>query len=133
LPVGVRRGIAKIASIEPWRAVLPLLIAALSCSGPSESQQAGFYVFGHEVRTFKPCGSDSVFWVQGSPDVHAELRTNYERLATEPYDSIYIRVVGRRSWETASGFAENYDGYWIVTEVLEARRPHPGDCDEMSQ
>ena len=110
-----------------------LALGALSASSPpafaqTDSSRAGEYVWGAEVNTFRPCGSDSVFWVLASPELLDELRTAHGTLTTKPYEPIYVRVHGGRSSEKPDGFAEQYNGYFRITAVLEARRERPGKC-----
>jgi NlpE C-terminal OB domain len=106
--------------------------AVLAASSPAlaqtDSARAGEYVWGAEVNVFRPCGSDSVFWVLASPQILDQLRTTHGRLTTKPYEPIYVRVRGARSSEKPDGFAEDYNGYFRITEVLEARRERPGEC-----
>jgi len=110
-----------------------LALGALLASRPpafaqTNSSRAGEYVWGAEVSTFRPCGSDSVFWVLASPQLLDKLRTAHGTLTTKPYEPIYVRVRGARSPEKRDGFAEEYNGYFRITAVLETRRERPGEC-----
>ena len=86
------------------------------------------YVWGPEVNTMKPCGSDSTFWVLAKPEIIGRLRAAHESLRTRPYDRIYIGVRGHRSAEATDGFAEQTNGYFEVTTLLQVRRLRPGEC-----
>ena len=76
----------------------------------------------------KPCGSDSTFWVLAKPAVIGQLRAAHDSLQTQPYDRIFIRVHGQRSTRATDGFAQETNGYFEVTEILEARRLLQGEC-----
>jgi hypothetical protein len=86
------------------------------------------YVWGPEVNTMKPCGSDSTFWVLAKPEIIGRLRTAHDSLRTQPYEGIFIRVQGQRSAQPTDGFAEETNGYFEVTEIVEVRRLREGEC-----
>ena len=112
------------------------LILALACGACAPSSGAvsqdrilrASYVWGPEVNTLKPCGSDSTFWVLAKPDVIARLRTAHDSIRTRPYEPIYISVQGHRSAQPTDGFAEETNGYFEVTAILEVRRLRQGEC-----
>jgi hypothetical protein len=106
----------------------PLNACASSRSALEDPTRAGSYVWGAEVNSFKPCGSDSVFWVLAPPDLLMRLRTAHDSLTTRPYERIYIRVKGHRSSEKTDGFAGETSGYFQITDILEIRRLIPGEC-----
>jgi hypothetical protein len=111
-----------------------LVVGSLAaCSrSPGTTNQGGTvrasYVWGPEVNTMKPCGSDSTFWVLAKPEIIARLRTTHDSLRTRPYDRIYISVQGQRSAQPTDGFAEETNGYFEVTALLEVRRLRQGEC-----
>lgn len=108
--------------------VSQLLLGAAVCASESVDA-AGAYIFGHEVRSFQPCGSSKVYWVKPvSPGISAALRKHHRELAAPPYGRIYVVVSGRPSDERTAGFARSYDGYFEVSEVLQAARRIPPDC-----
>ncbi len=96
--------------------------------GQADSARAGLYVWGAEVETFQPCGSDSVYWVLSSPAVLQQLRKMHQSLTTRPYAPIYVRVRGARSDQKPDGFAEQYYGYYRITRVMEMHRVMPSEC-----
>ena len=105
-----------------------LLVSSSPGVAQTDSSRVGEYVWGVEVNTFRPCGSDSVFWVLATPELIGELRTAHRTLTTKPYQAIYVRVRGASSPEKPDGFAEQYNGYFRITELLEARRERAGEC-----
>jgi hypothetical protein len=80
------------------------------------------------VNSFRPCGSDSVFWVLGKPDIITRLSTMHESLTSKPYERVYVRVTGHRSLEPTDGFADETKGYFVVTSILEIRQSQHGEC-----
>lgn len=105
-----------------------LLLGAAVCASESVDV-AGAYIFGHEVRSFQPCGSSKVYWVKPvSPGISAVLRKHHTELAVPPYGQIYVVVSGWPSDERTAGFAQSYEGYFVVSEVLQAARQIPPDC-----
>jgi hypothetical protein len=93
------------------------------------AEHAGLYTWGHEVNVFQPCTSDSTFWVVGERSVLEQLRLVHDSLTEQPYEAVYIRVLGQRTDEEPDGFAEHYDGLFRVDSVLELRRVEPSECE----
>ena len=115
------------------RHVLRAAVVANALAGnPAVADQetvAGAYVFGHEVRSFQPCGSSAVYWARPlSPEIGQRLRARHGELSDEPYARIYVVLTGRPSDEQPVGFAASYDGYFDITGIVEAARPIPGGC-----
>lgn len=91
---------------------------------------AGAYVFGHEVRSFQPCGSPKTYWAtSANPEIAASMGKRHEELGAQPYGRIYVVVSGMPVDEKTSGFAQSYDGYFEISELLQAGRQIPPDCD----
>ena len=91
---------------------------------------AGAYVFGHEVRSFQPCGSSKIYWVRAAkPEVSASLRERHEELGTQPYGRIYVVLSGTPADEDTTGFARSFDGYFDVSRLLGSAGQFPADCD----
>ncbi len=89
----------------------------------------GVLVFGHEVRTLQPCGSDSIFWVRAPADVLDELQGRHHDLTAEPYQTVYVELEGARSLDPTQGFAEQYDGYVDVGDIRSIARGTPAWCE----
>ena len=97
--------------------------------GADATDTAGAYVFGHEVRSFQPCGSSKIYWVKpANPQVSADLQKHHRELGVRPYGRIHVVVSGRPSNEKTVGFAQSYDGYFEVSKVLRATGNIPTDC-----
>lgn len=77
----------------------------------------GILRMGHEVRSFVPSGSDKEYWVV---DKTGKLGGMYDRVTGGKKNGSPVRAVlkleygGRRG----DGFAGQYDGVWLVREVV---------------
>jgi putative lipoprotein len=99
-------------------AAAALLCASACGSGTPESRIfRGFAVHGHEVRSFRPCGSDEALWAidpQGTLwEVHNELVPH-----REPYEEVFAVVVGRTGPAPTEGLGAEYPGRLDIDEVL---------------
>ena len=96
-------------------------------SAPAETHR-GYYVFGHEVRTFQPCGSDRIFWVKTDQQISQQLREQHQQLTTKPYEPVYVEVTGHFAGRAAAGFAADYEGQIVVESVDLVRTMQTDDC-----
>ena len=53
----------------------------------------GHLVLGHEVRSFTPCEKKVEYWVLDQTD--GDLWKVYQNLTHQPYQPIYVEVLGR--------------------------------------
>ena len=137
-----RRRIARIAGLL---AIVLAVVVALGCGDPPESEiprstvvpgdsapadpsVEGLYVWGHEVRSFRPCGSAEDLWVVGAPEVLDPVNEEYRKLADTPYQPVFVRFEGKLSEAPTGGFGAEYDGAFRVRDVLEIRRAVASDC-----
>ena len=104
----------------------PLLLAG--CVSVPSAHLRGHYTWGHEVRSFTPCGSTKSFWVVGELGLLQQLRAASEHSGTKPYQPIYIEVSGSPEAKASDGFAADYDGVYRFTEVHVAKQSEPTDC-----
>ena len=96
-------------------------------SAPVETHR-GYYVFGHEVRTFQPCGSDRVLWVKAEQQISQQLREQHQQLTTKPYEPVYIEIAGYFTEKATAGFAADYEGQIVIESVDLVRAMQQGDC-----
>ena len=98
--------------------------AASSVSGQSSESSGvqvlrGFATYGHEVRAFRPCGSDEYLWAidRGGIlwEVHGNLTSDYKT-----HDEIFVVIEGRKGPPPADGFGADYPGTIHVDRVLYA-------------
>lgn len=121
-------------ALRTWCSVLgPLLVyGAVACGGDSVGEETqssapapdrvllkGHAVFGHEVRTIRPCGEDEAVWAIDSTgllwDVHGELA-----FGMEPYEEVFVVVRGSAGNAQLDGFGADYRGSFLVAQVLYA-------------
>jgi putative lipoprotein len=78
---------------------------------------SGFAVHGHEVRSFRPCGTEEPLW---AVDRSGALWKAYGDLAfhNEPYEELFCIVEGRRMPAPPEGFGADYPGAIEIVEVL---------------
>jgi putative lipoprotein len=113
--------------------LIALCVAALSgvsaCGDGAPEAQIfrGLAVHGHEVRSFRPCGSDEALWAidpQGVLwEIHNELVPR-----NEPYEEVFAVVAGRMGPAPTEGFGAEYPGRIDIDEVLYVAREGFG-CD----
>lgn len=113
-------------------AVLPLI--AVGCENSPTSEQnspdvgvrpsasvrlSGFVVYGHEVRSFRPCGAEDVLWVM---DPSGLLWKLYEELVpkTQPYEELFVVLLGRIGPASTEGFGPDYPAKLTVEQILYA-------------
>lgn len=102
------------------RGLLGILL--ITCGGTlAGAEMSGLLVLGHEVRSLKLCGDARVFWVQMPAALRQQLDTEYRRLATRPYEAVYVELEGEYGAHPASGFAADYDGTIEVRAIHEVR------------
>ena len=87
----------------------------------------GQLTLGHEVRTFKPCGSDKTFWVS---DKTGKLKEFYSKLTVgkKPYTPIFIEIEVKDKGKAKEGFPAEYESVYEVVNVLKARNISSKDC-----
>ena len=107
------------------------VLAVLLAPNPAESHDQifqGTYIWGAEVNSFSPCGTDESFWA--SYDwAGFKLVEFYKAHATEPYQSIYVKFRGHFLDEEVNGFAADYDGLVRISEIIEMSDVVPGICE----
>ncbi len=96
---------------------------------PLESMQLlrGHLVIGHEVRSFKPCGSEQDLWVRDKTG--GELSRVYTDLTSGVYQELYAVVLGEVGPRPSDGFGADYDGSIAVTSLRHAA-PESHACGE---
>ncbi len=87
----------------------------------------GQLIWGHEARTFKPCGSDNTFWVS---DETEKLKEIYSEITKDekPYTAIFVEIEFKDKGKAKEGFPAKYDGVYDVVNVIKARKMQDDDC-----
>lgn len=113
-------------------ALAVVLLCLFGTSWASEATFHGRYYFGHEVRSFHPCGSKKAYWVSADEEISTLLRDRSERLRErrgKPYQPVYVEVVGKIDVKTKrEGFAEDYDGLFHIRKLLRVSDRVPKGC-----
>lgn len=84
----------------------------------STSMTKGSYMYGSEVSSFQPCGSDRELWVIGDETLTSELHSEYLDMVRKPYEQVFVSFRGHQLDKAKEGFASDYDGQFKVTEVV---------------
>ncbi len=113
----------------------PLVIPGLILGGCSTQQRVfdGVYTWGAEVETFSPRGSgEKQWWVLTGMDMRQQLSVAHQRLTTEPYEGIYVKVsgyyAGPATEEKGGPFSLQYEGLFEITKVWLTRKRSTSDC-----
>jgi len=119
-----------------WYQLAALVTIASACGSGERSRvddlpkpivHRGLAVFGHEVRSFKPCGSETSLWAVDSSGLLWDLYTEMT-VQDPPYQSVFVTVEGRLTAAPRVGFGADYAGTLLVDEVLYVAREGFG-CD----
>lgn len=114
---------------------LLLGIAIQSCSsinGPLDNEPentlTGYYTYGHEVNTFQPCNDKDVFWLTGENETLELMNKSYYNSTSQPYEEVYIKVIGSFSEKGTSGFSSDYDGELQIKKLIHMQKKSSTDC-----
>ena len=108
--------------------ILSVIIPWSTSGGDLTENYRGFYVFGHEVRTFQPCGSEKLYWVKTDQKLLQQMRETYLKLTSKPYESIYVEIRAHLMGKATEGFAADYDGLIVIEDVELIRARQKDDC-----
>ena len=111
---------------------LLLAFGALACGGDADVAETpsdipaveqaflkGHAIFGHEVRSIRPCGEDEALWAIDSTQLIWGL---FRELAPgmEPYEEVFVVVQGIPGDTPLDGFGADYPGSFNVDRVVYA-------------
>jgi len=99
-------------------------------SNKKEHVHKGYYIYGHEVNTFQPCGQTRVLWVSGSNEVLEKMQQHYARYTSQPYEEVFVELTGDLAGKATDGFAMDYDGRFWVVNMLNMNKKTKADCNE---
>ena len=87
----------------------------------------GALTFGHETRTFKPCGSRNVYWVS---DATGKLKDIYAQLTKgkEPYTAVSAQLIIKDKGKSTEGFAASYQSVYEVIDIASITETSSKDC-----
>lgn len=117
------------AGLRRWCSTLvpaAILTGLAACGDPPAER--GLYYYGAEVNVVCPCGTETCFWVRGSPALLDPLKTFVQRNAETPYQPMFLRYRGRLLDDAPVGFAVSYDGLYRIESVLAIEKTLPENC-----
>ena len=86
----------------------------------------GFYVYGANRNSFRPCGSDARYWVEGDAAAVGTLQRGYASLATADLQVMFASLVG--GIDEGADAPIDHDGVLRARSVRDVRVPSDGDC-----
>ncbi len=89
----------------------------------------GHLVLGHEVRSFTPCEKKVEYWVYDKTG--GDLWKVYKELTHQPYQPIYVEVLGRLGLPPSDGFGADYDQQVTVRELRRAGLETRGCAEDL--
>ena len=93
-----------------------------------QDEYQGYLVLGHELRTFQPCGSPTVYWAEADESIRDVLRSIYDEKAQVPHQPLYARVKGAIGDRPEGEFASNYPAVFEISSVSMLRPREEMDC-----
>lgn len=109
-----------------------VLVAGLCACSEQPTVYEGVYFWSEDVETFTPCRTVSTYWAVTTEPVSARLSMSYRELTTEPFEGIFVQVVGRYvgpGTDKGEGFDEQYAGVFEITEVQSIQKMIPDGCE----
>ena len=104
-------------SLQAESLVLLALLLLLPAGAVWSGEMRGLLVMGHEARSLQPCDDDRTLWVSARGALLQQLTAAVRRLATHPYEALYVELDGEPGTEAAGEFAKEYDGSVEVRDV----------------
>jgi uncharacterized membrane protein len=89
----------------------------------------GHLLFGHEVRSFQPCGTDNEYWVVDR--TRAGLWDIYRALVPKPYEPLYVELQGVLGPPPNTGFGVDFDRLLTVSKLLRAAGETRGCAEDL--
>jgi hypothetical protein len=111
---------------------LAVLLATAPAAWSADSTFQGRFYWGHEVRSFQPCGSKASYWVQADEKTLQSLRKRAEGSRPpqgKPYRPIYLEATGViDTTSSREGFARDHDGLFRLSKVARVSNTVPKGC-----
>ncbi|WP_143143248.1 hypothetical protein [Suttonella ornithocola] len=97
---------------------------AMQHGGTASANQVsewGLYTYGHEVRVFQPCGSETEWWAEADKEGVSEALEKASMAKAEqvgkPYQAVLAKIRHTLPEKATDGFAESYDAAVTITAV----------------
>lgn len=78
------------------------------------------------MNSFIPCGSDSIYWVEGR--AKAALQSRYSQLAHRPFQNVYVELMAQVMPRGNQMPMEGHSGNIRIDTVLTATTQVPVEC-----
>jgi copper homeostasis protein (lipoprotein) len=110
---------------------LLIITGMLACKHKADQKQTkapnifkGLYSFESGAKTFRPCGTQTEFWVA---DSCAQLELKYTQLISfeKTGEQVYIEAEGNKV-KSAAGVA--FDSTLVVTKLINITKDIPANC-----
>ena len=90
--------------------------------------RSGWFTFGHEVRSYLPCGGAGELWVMGQSPALSEIRSTYSGLlhGARNYAPLFMILAGHVVDPPDEGFGASYDGAFFAERLLDVKPT--GNC-----
>ena len=89
---------------------------------PAEGEESGWFTFGHEVRSFQPCGAETEYWLLGRSPAIADILNIYRSTMANarPYTPMFVVLTGSKVAPPGDGFGADYRGAFFATGLVDA-------------
>ncbi|HJQ20067.1 MAG TPA: hypothetical protein VJ867_06945 [Gemmatimonadaceae bacterium] len=81
---------------------------------------------GSELNSFIPCGSDSIYWVEGRGK--SGLQTRYGQIAHRQFQPVYVEANGAVSPPNGQAVMEGHSGNMRIDTVFTVTTQVPVEC-----
>ena len=98
----------------------------LEPSNEASALLRGIYVYGASQNAFRPCGSDSRYWVEGRNAAVSKLQQDYLDVATAPLQLLYVTLRGELDGSAKTSY--ELEGVLRLQQVVDVRVPLDSDC-----
>lgn len=117
-------------SIFRFSAFLLLPIVLFACSRPV-AELSGIVTYGHEVRTVQLCGYPQLYWLHMTPEQHDQMEAEYQKLARQPYQELYLDFTGQLEDINPGEFAKSDEGTIRIEQIRAVSAIIPDNCDRV--
>ncbi len=90
--------------------------------------RSGWFTFGHEVRSYLPCGADEELWVLGQSPALSDIRSTYSGMLQNAhnYAPLFMILAGQVVDPPDEGFGASYDSAFFAERLLDVKPT--GNC-----
>ena len=119
-----------LAEVDSSNSTAAMTVATESVEGNRRSFY-GRYSWGPGEAYFRPCGGSSVFWVNASETIAADLDQRYRQIARLQFDDVYLEIKGKSEPPPKEGEASFFDGVLQVEQVMSMDAVNENTCSQV--